>query len=83
MSNYATNERIAVVTGGAQGIGFAVAERLVKSGAALASWDGQPRDLLRTPLYWGSLKRRSRAPANINWVSFGINSPGKRRLLST
>lgn len=41
MNNYDLNGRIAVVTGGAQGIGFAVAERLVKSGAALASWDRQ------------------------------------------
>jgi len=31
--------RVAVVTGGAQGIGFAVAERLLASGAALALWD--------------------------------------------
>jgi len=31
--------RIAIVTGGAQGIGFAVAERLAQSGAKLAIWD--------------------------------------------
>lgn len=31
--------RIAVVTGGAQGIGFAVAERLVASGALVCLWD--------------------------------------------
>jgi 3-oxoacyl-[acyl-carrier protein] reductase len=31
--------RIAVVTGAAQGIGFAVAERLVQSGATVAVWD--------------------------------------------
>ncbi len=31
--------RIAVITGGAQGIGFAVAERLVASGARVALWD--------------------------------------------
>lgn len=30
---------IAIVTGGAQGIGFAVAERLAESGAQVASWD--------------------------------------------
>jgi len=29
----------AVVTGGAQGIGFAIAERLVRSGASVALWD--------------------------------------------
>ena len=31
--------RIAVVTGGAQGIGYAVASRLAESGATLALWD--------------------------------------------
>jgi 2-dehydro-3-deoxy-L-rhamnonate dehydrogenase (NAD+) len=31
--------RIAVVTGGARGIGYAIAERLLQSGAAVALWD--------------------------------------------
>ena len=31
--------RVAVITGGAQGIGYAAAERLLKSGAAVALWD--------------------------------------------
>jgi 3-oxoacyl-[acyl-carrier protein] reductase len=31
--------RVAVVTGGAQGIGFAIAERLLASGAKVAVWD--------------------------------------------
>lgn len=30
---------VAIITGGAQGIGFAIAERLVESGAQVASWD--------------------------------------------
>jgi 3-oxoacyl-[acyl-carrier protein] reductase len=32
-------DRTAVVTGGAQGIGFAIAERLLRSGARVALWD--------------------------------------------
>ncbi|MDQ6679729.1 MAG: SDR family oxidoreductase [Pseudomonadota bacterium] len=31
--------RVTVVTGGAQGLGYAVAERMLRSGAALALWD--------------------------------------------
>ena len=40
------NEQVAVVTGGAQGIGFAVARRLLDSGARVALWDIQA-DLLK------------------------------------
>jgi 3-oxoacyl-[acyl-carrier protein] reductase len=38
--------RTAVITGGAQGIGFAIASRLLASGAAVALWDRDP-DALR------------------------------------
>ncbi len=38
-------DRVAVVTGGAQGIGFAVARRLIQSGARVSLWD-QRKDLL-------------------------------------
>ena len=31
--------RVAVITGGAQGIGYAVAERMLRSGASVALWD--------------------------------------------
>lgn len=35
-------DQIAVVTGGAQGIGYAVAKKLAKLGAQIASWDVDP-----------------------------------------
>ncbi|HEX7436671.1 MAG TPA: SDR family NAD(P)-dependent oxidoreductase, partial [Caldimonas sp.] len=31
--------RVAVVTGGAQGIGYAIAERMLASGARVVIWD--------------------------------------------
>jgi len=39
MNEIDLNGRIAVITGGARGIGFAVAERFRRSGAKLAVWD--------------------------------------------
>ena len=39
MNRYDLEGRVAVVTGGARGIGFGVAERLLSSGAAVALWD--------------------------------------------
>jgi 3-oxoacyl-[acyl-carrier protein] reductase len=39
MNRYDLSRRVAVVTGGAQGIGLAVAERLASSGARIALWD--------------------------------------------
>ncbi len=39
MNQLDLNGRVAVITGGAQGIGHAVAERMLKSGAAVALWD--------------------------------------------
>ncbi len=41
MNTYDLTGRVAVVTGGAQGIGLAVTERLQASGAKVAVWDMQ------------------------------------------
>ena len=35
-------DQVAVVTGGAQGIGFAVVEQLIEKGVRVASWDVDP-----------------------------------------
>jgi 3-oxoacyl-[acyl-carrier protein] reductase len=39
MNKIDLNHRHAVITGGAQGIGFSVATRLLKSGASVSLWD--------------------------------------------
>ena len=39
MNTYDLNDRVAVITGGAQGIGFATAQRMAASGARVALWD--------------------------------------------
>jgi len=37
--------RVAVVTGGAQGIGYAIAERMLASGASVSLWDADAAKL--------------------------------------
>jgi 3-oxoacyl-[acyl-carrier protein] reductase len=39
MNNIDLHHQVAVVTGGAQGLGFAIAQRLVESGARVSLWD--------------------------------------------
>ncbi|HEX6364133.1 MAG TPA: SDR family NAD(P)-dependent oxidoreductase [Albitalea sp.] len=41
MNRIDLQDRVAVVTGGAQGIGHAIAERLLRSGASVVLWDRQ------------------------------------------
>ena len=39
MNSYDLKDRIAIITGGGQGIGLAVAERMLESGASVSIWD--------------------------------------------
>ncbi|CAM5185592.1 3-hydroxybutyrate dehydrogenase OS=Castellaniella defragrans OX=75697 GN=HNR28_003219 PE=3 SV=1 [Castellaniella defragrans] len=47
MNHYDFAHRTAIVTGGAQGIGLAIAESLLKGGAAVALWDLSEADLAK------------------------------------
>src|SRR5690349_17875248 len=47
--------RVAVVTGGAQGIGFAIAQRLLRSGARVVLWDRDARLLADAAAQAGAL----------------------------
>lgn len=48
MNTIALHHRTAIVTGAAKGIGCAIAERLLRSGAAVCLWDVTPDALTRT-----------------------------------
>ena len=39
MINFNLSNRVAIVTGGAQGFGLAISERFVQSGAKVIIWD--------------------------------------------
>ena len=39
MNNFDLNNRVAIVTGGAQGFGYAVVKRFLDSGAKVIIWD--------------------------------------------
>ena len=39
MIKFNLNNRVAIITGGAQGFGFAIAERFISSGAKVIIWD--------------------------------------------
>ena len=45
MNNLDLNGRVAIVTGSARGIGYAVAERILRSGGAVSLWDIDTRKL--------------------------------------
>jgi 2-dehydro-3-deoxy-L-rhamnonate dehydrogenase (NAD+) len=45
MNQLDLQKRVAVVTGGSRGIGFAVAERLLRSGSSVSLWDVDARQL--------------------------------------
>ena len=58
--------KVAVVTGGAQGIGYAVAERIVKSGADVALWDMNEEQTKEATLKLQALNAGKIYACNIN-----------------
>ncbi len=57
MNKIDLNGRVAVVTGGAQGIGYAIAERILASGAAVSLWDADTARLAEAKGSLGSAGR--------------------------
>ena len=60
MNQIDLNEKIAVITGGAQGIGLAIAERMLDSGASVSLWDRDQKLVEETAR---SLESRGKAEA--------------------
>ena len=48
MTNFDLNERVAVVTGGAQGFGYSITERFIHSGAKVVIWDIDDEEAKKT-----------------------------------
>ena len=57
-------DRVAVITGAAQGIGYATAERMLRSGASVALWDIDAARLNDAETALGKLGRSARASSN-------------------
>ena len=65
MNNIALRGRCAVITGGAQGIGRAIAERFLESGAEVALWDADEALVRATAKELGSAKKVHFCAANV------------------
>lgn len=65
MNRIDLNNRVAVITGGARGIGYAVAERMLRSGAAVAVWDSDSAQLFRAEMSLGQLGRVATVSADV------------------
>jgi 3-oxoacyl-[acyl-carrier protein] reductase len=65
MNNYDLKERVAIVTGGAQGIGLAVAKRILASGGRVSIWDRDKALLGKTVAQLGRPDRVQGLPVDI------------------
>ena len=57
MNSYDLNGRVAIITGGGQGIGLAVAQRMLDNGATVAIWDRDPALVALLNQQYGDEKR--------------------------
>ena len=67
MNQLDLKRRVATVTGGARGIGFATAERMLIAGAEVSLWDIDSKALQRFPLKLHRILRL-RSSWRIRWA---------------
>ncbi|KKB84400.1 3-oxoacyl-ACP reductase [Devosia limi DSM 17137] len=65
MNSYDLNGRVAIITGGGQGIGLAVAKRMLENGAQVAVWDRDPALVAELNQQYGDGKRLRAIPVDI------------------
>ena len=73
-------KRVALVTGGAQGIGFAAAKRMALSGAKLALWDIDEKQLAKAQADLGGETPPPPKPAEIEGLDDADDQEGALRL---
>jgi NAD(P)-dependent dehydrogenase (short-subunit alcohol dehydrogenase family) len=64
MINYELDEKVAVITGGASGIGLACAHAMARSGAAVSVWDLNSEQLESAAASWSN----TAAPGVRQWL---------------
>jgi NAD(P)-dependent dehydrogenase (short-subunit alcohol dehydrogenase family) len=67
------NNRTAIVTGGARGIGLAIAQRLLASGAKIMLWDADSAALDESA---AALKRASKSPGRVHTAIVDVTDEG-------
>ena len=71
MNTLDLNGRMAVITGGAQGIGHAVARRMLGSGAAVVLWDINEERLAQARVSLAALGHVAAVVVDVSEVRFG------------
>jgi cysteinyl-tRNA synthetase len=72
--------RVAVITGGAQGIGYAIAERMLASGAAVSLWDADAGKLAEAKGTLGNAGRVFAEELDLTDEALAAAGEGSRRL---
>jgi 3-oxoacyl-[acyl-carrier protein] reductase len=76
MNKIDLQDRIAVITGGARGIGYATAERVLRSGGAVSLWDADAAKLAEARAKLGELGHVASQPVELTSETSVANATG-------